>query len=217
MLRIAVIASLAFTSVAFAVGPRSRIDISGTYSSNWEDVTLVQSGDRVTGTYVCCGGGTIEGRITGGTLHYVWRQPNGSGQGVWTIDPDRLDGTWGSGQSEANGGRWDLVRKTTKQHANVDISGTYSSNWDDVKLVQDGNRVTGSYVCCGGGAIQGTIVNGRLRYEWKGNNGTWGLGTWKIDPNALGGTWGSGQNESSGGRWDLVRKATKAQSRQIAN
>ena len=47
MLRIAVIASLAITSVAFAVGPRSQIDISGTYSSNWEDVTLVQSGDRV--------------------------------------------------------------------------------------------------------------------------------------------------------------------------
>ena len=96
----------------------------------------------------------------------------------------------------------------------VNVTGSYSSNWDDVKLVQEGSRVHGTYVCCGGGTIEGRVVEGRLRYEWKGFNGTWGLGSWKVDSNKLDGTWGTGQNEANGGRWDLVRKT---QNRQIAN
>jgi hypothetical protein len=71
-------------------------------------LTLTQDGDRVYGTYVCCGGGTIEGRIERRTLRYTWRQPGGSGDGVWTIHPGRLDGTWGIGASDRDGGRWDL-------------------------------------------------------------------------------------------------------------
>jgi hypothetical protein len=120
MLRIAVIASLAITSVAFAITPKS-LNITGTYSSNWDDVKLVQDGDRVHGTYVCCGGGTIEGRIIEGrSLPYEWKGFNGTwGLGVWKIDSSKLDGTWGSGQNQSSGGRWDLVRKTqSKQIAN---------------------------------------------------------------------------------------------------
>jgi hypothetical protein len=119
--RLVVIAALAVAPVALAVTPQSpSVNVTGSYASNWDDVKLVQDGDRVRGTYVCCGGGTIEGRIiasaggTGRTLRYVWRQPSGWGLGVWTIDPHKLDGTWGTGQSEVNGGRWDLVRKAPK-------------------------------------------------------------------------------------------------------
>jgi hypothetical protein len=88
-----------------------RVEVTGQYRSNWDDVRLVQDGDRVTGTYVCCGGGTIEGRIVEGrTVRYRWKQPGGTGLGVWTIRGGRLDGTWGSGQRDRDGGRWDLER-----------------------------------------------------------------------------------------------------------
>ena len=85
---------------------------SPVYQSNWDEVRLMQHGQAVTGTYVCCGGGTIEGRIVEGrTLIYRWRQPGGEGRGVWTIkDADRLEGTWGVGEDRFDGGRWDLVR-----------------------------------------------------------------------------------------------------------
>ena len=91
---------------------RVRADVGGVYRSNWDEVRLVQRGAIVTGTYVCCGGGTIEGRIVEGrTLRYRWKQPGGEGRGVWTIDAaDQLLGTWGVGQDDANGGRWDLER-----------------------------------------------------------------------------------------------------------
>jgi hypothetical protein len=119
MQRLAVIAILAFAPVAFAITPQSR-RVTGTYHSNWDDVTLVQDGDRVHGTYVCCGGGTIEGRIIEGrTLRYMWRQPSATGMGVWRISDGRLDGTWGSGQSDSDGGRWDLtIAKPKSQIAN---------------------------------------------------------------------------------------------------
>lgn len=91
--------------------PSPRINVTGKYNSNWDDISLVQDGDRVTGTYVCCGRGTIEGRIIEGrTLRYVWRQPSAWGLGIWHVGNTQLEGTWGHQQNESNGGRWDLVR-----------------------------------------------------------------------------------------------------------
>ena len=101
-----------FASLAAADAPRKRT-ISGTYSSNWDDVTLEQDGNRVRGTYVCCGGGAIDGRIIEGrVIKYHWHQPGADGEGVWTITASgRLDGTWGTGQSVDDGGAWNLVPK----------------------------------------------------------------------------------------------------------
>lgn len=98
---------LGLASVAAAAG--DPVVVTGQYSSNYDAVTLIQLGDRVTGTYKCCGGGTIEGTIDGRTLHYRWKQPGSWGSGVWQISPGRLEGTWGSNGSETSGGRWDLV------------------------------------------------------------------------------------------------------------
>ena len=107
MLRVVVAIAFTLPLVAAAAGPQ----ISGRYKSNWDEVRLTQDGDRVYGTYVCCGGGTIEGRIIEGrTLRYRWKQPGGEGMGVWTIDGDQLSGTWGWNKDDDDGGRWDLVR-----------------------------------------------------------------------------------------------------------
>ncbi|HEY5928461.1 MAG TPA: hypothetical protein VIV11_42535 [Kofleriaceae bacterium] len=110
---------LAFALVfAFAAGAdaTSHVDVTGDWSSNWDDVKLVREGNRVFGTYVCCGGGKIEGRVfENRIIRYHWESPNGGGgEGVWEImSSQRLDGTWGSGQSDDDGGRWDLVRKSS--------------------------------------------------------------------------------------------------------
>jgi hypothetical protein len=101
-------------SVAAASSPkRAIVNVTGTYSSNWNDVSLVQEGTSVRGTYVCCGGGTIDGRvIEGSIIRYTWRQPGGHGEGVWRVTKSRrLDGTWGLRQSDNDGGPWTLVPK----------------------------------------------------------------------------------------------------------
>jgi len=116
---VAVAYLLAVAPLVFAT--TSQVNISGSYRSSWGDVRLSQDGNRVDGTYVCCGGGTIEGRIIEDrTIRYLWRQPGGWGQGVWTIGAGKLDGTWGVQHHESDGGRWDLVeaRGPRKQIAN---------------------------------------------------------------------------------------------------
>src|SRR5262245_14631677 len=114
VLRAAVLATMVAVAAASAGPAQVQVDTSGEYASNWEDVTLVQQGNYVHGTYVCCGGGTIDGRIyEGRVLRYHWKQAGGGeGEGIWDISADRLEGTWGTGQSDNDGGRWDLVRKS---------------------------------------------------------------------------------------------------------
>jgi hypothetical protein len=96
-----------------AANPTSSADVTGDYASNWDDVRLVQQGSYVHGTYVCCGGGTIDGRIyEGRVIRYHWKQAGAEGEGIWDITGDRLEGTWGTGQSDGDGGRWELVRES---------------------------------------------------------------------------------------------------------
>ena len=106
-MRVLALCVVAAGSIAAAQG--SPVSVTGQYSSNYDAVTLIQLGDRVTGTYKCCGGGTIEGQIDGRTLRYRWKQPGSAGSGVWQVSPGRLEGTWGQGSDEKSGGRWDLV------------------------------------------------------------------------------------------------------------
>lgn len=106
-MRLLALSVVAVASVAAAQG--APVVVTGQYTSNYDAVTLIQLGDRVTGTYKCCGGGTIEGQIDGRTLRYRWKQPGSWGSGVWVISPGRLEGTWGQNADEKSGGRWDLV------------------------------------------------------------------------------------------------------------
>lgn len=108
------LAVVSIAAVASAAAPRVP-NIAAEYTSNWGDVQLEQHGTRVNGTYVCCGSGTIEGRIINGRIiRYHWETSGsgGGGEGVWKILPSgRLEGTWGSGQSDSDGGAWNLERK----------------------------------------------------------------------------------------------------------
>ena len=109
--------AVALTTTLAGASARSQVSVAGDYQSNWDEVQLRQRGDRVTGTYVCCGGGTIEGRIIEGRiLRYRWQQPGAEGHGVWTIGDGRLDGTWGWGMDDDDGGRWDLVHDPKIAH-----------------------------------------------------------------------------------------------------
>jgi hypothetical protein len=114
-LLLAVVIAVAAPYVASAHNPRAKI-VTGVYQSNWGEVTLHQRGKRISGTYVCCGGGVIEGRIRddGKTIDYTWTQGEdgeAGGRGMWqVVAVGKLDGTWGSGDSPDDGGDWNLVR-----------------------------------------------------------------------------------------------------------
>jgi len=112
---------LSVAAVATASGTRT-VSVTGEYTSNWDDVSLAQSGTRVSGQYVCCGGGTIEGTlIEGRVIRYRWAEASSGtgGLGVWTVKKDgTLEGTWGWGNSDTDGGPWTLSRKPAQTIAN---------------------------------------------------------------------------------------------------
>jgi hypothetical protein len=123
MLRSFAVAAVMCVAAVATAGLRSQlaVNVSGVYTSNWDEVTLHQDGTRVRGTYVCCGGGTIDGRIVEGrVIKFHWHEPRGAGdgEGVWVIKDGRLDGTWGHGQSATDGGPWTLAPRSGGQFAN---------------------------------------------------------------------------------------------------
>ncbi len=83
---------------------------TGRFDSNYGPVELYQRGSHIRGRYQCCGGGTIEGTLTGNVIRYLWKQPGSSGRGVWVIaSTGELIGTWGM-TDEVGGGAWNLHR-----------------------------------------------------------------------------------------------------------
>lgn len=89
-------------------------NIAGTWDSTYGEVSLTQTGNRISGQYPCCGGGTLEGRIVeGAVVKFRWSEPRGAGEGegIWRIKGDgTLDGSWGHGQSDNDGSEWKLWR-----------------------------------------------------------------------------------------------------------
>jgi len=103
---------------------RARVyqDVSGTYDSQYGRVTLIQQGNRITGTYQNdAGPAVLKGRLRDGAVYFRWRQGDKEGKGMFSIRGRRhpmLVGTWGVYDSRSNGGRWTLepVRVGYRDH-----------------------------------------------------------------------------------------------------
>jgi hypothetical protein len=85
---------------------------TGTWKTDFNDMTLTQSGSAVTGTYGY-DNGRIEGTVSGNTLSGRWseapsyKEPNDAGRFVFTLGSDctSFTGTWGYG-GESTGSAW---------------------------------------------------------------------------------------------------------------
>jgi hypothetical protein len=83
--------------------------VGGAYESPFGTVYLQQTGAQISGSFDCCGGGSIDGRMVGNVVSYTWRQANGAwGRGTWVASEGRLMGNWGWEGSDYDGGPWDL-------------------------------------------------------------------------------------------------------------
>lgn len=100
---------------------KQRVDVTGSFDSNYGAVHLEQDGARIIGTYECCRGGRIVGTLRGSVIDYQWEQPGASGHGRWEVVDygEKLLGTWGTGESRTSGGAWDLQRRSSQNKPKV--------------------------------------------------------------------------------------------------
>jgi hypothetical protein len=79
-----------------------------------------------------------------------------------------------------------------------DLTGIWESNFGDVRLIQDGKTVIGSYQYRSFtrwvGEIKGKVVGNRVifHWQWKDYSSMTGIGYWDIAGNTLKGYWFSG-------------------------
>jgi hypothetical protein len=157
-----------------------------------------------------------------------------SGKGTWLVsnDGDALTGsyrlyatsfgnvlgTWNYGDVIGN---WNFRKIETEPAQVVDISGTYISEVTgdnqtlpfykiksrEVKLVQNGNYIKGSYG--ESGRIYGNIEGNTISFEWQ-KTWAYGKGEWTVKPggNEIVGKWHTTGGPAGSGKWNLTKIET---------
>ena len=157
-------------------------DWSGTWGSNWGQMTLTQSGNQVTGSYTH-DNGRISATVSGNTLRGIWSEapsyapPDDAGEMVFNMSADRqsFTGDWRYGSTGGwQSGGWTGTRLGSPTNdtitGNCDWSGTWDFDWSgELKLLQTGSHVTGTYIPGGWtytGTIDGTVSGNAFEGTW---------------------------------------------------
>ena len=169
-------------------------NISGAYTTDFNEMTLQQSGNKVTGTYKYSNG-VIEGTLNGKILTGTWTQSNGKGKLVFVFNNDfsAFSGKWGHNDAEPSSA-WN-GKKIIADIPN--ISGAYTTDFNEMTLQQSGNKVTGTYKYSNG-VIEGTLNGKILTGTWTQSNGKGKLVfVFNNDFSAFSGKWGYNDAEPS--------------------
>ena len=185
-------------------------DVSGVYATNFNEMTLTQSGKSVTGTYKHRGG-RLEGTLDGDVLTGWWYQSNGKGRLRFEFKPDRsgFAGKWSYNDAPPKES-WNGVRIIEEQPADaeaappaLDVTGVYDTDYRQLTLRQQGNLISGEYTHQNGkidGVLHGYVVTGR----WSQSNGS-GKFSFRFAPDGSGfeGKWGNNEATPSA-KWNGV-------------
>jgi hypothetical protein len=147
--------------------------ISGVYSTDFNEMTLIQNGNKVTGTYKHQNG-RIEGTLDGQTITGWWYQDNGKGKFIFKFNSDYsgFKGKWGYNDAEP-GSVWNGTKISVQQPTLSDagkINGVFNTDFNELTFVQNGNKITGTYKHQNG-RIEGTLDGLTLTGWWYQDNG----------------------------------------------
>jgi len=149
-------------------------NISGTYNTDFKEMTITQNGNKVTGTYKHQNG-RIEGTLNGLTLTGFWFQDNGKGKLVFEFNSDfsGYTGKWGYNDA-APASKWNGTRIGGGQAIITNdtgkIDGVFNTDFKEMTITQNGNKVTGTYKHQNG-RIEGTLNGLTLTGFWFQDNG----------------------------------------------
>jgi len=159
-------------------------NFAGAWYHNFGTMSLAQSGNSVSGTYVNSilgSTGTLAGTVTGNTFNGTWSISGGSGPIQWTLGSggQTFDGNFNSGAF-----KWCGARTGANFPAGCAFAATWIANVNggagSLNLTQNGTSVSGTYF---NGSSSGTIESGTLTYS----GGQAALtATWRLSPSNSG-------------------------------
>lgn len=197
-----------------------KMDATGFWESNYGSIYLEQIENTVVGKYDR-NNGRLEGILEGNTLVGTWFENRykfdgfdtlGSFKMTFNID-NTFSGARGINDSLISEGTWNGKKvinenKLLKPVETLDISGTWSTNFNILNLTQTGFNVSGEFDYRNGrllGVIFGNIMTGTWYHDFN-NDGEYerrGRFVFKFSEEGtlLSGTWGYSNSFSDGGHW----------------
>ena len=119
---IAALVALALVCCAGFARPKAtplpaNISFEGNWDSTWGRMVIKQEGKHVHGTFTGYREGGLSGDLDGNIWKFVWDQrvPRQHGHGYLQMSSDgqHIEGRWGYGADDLEGGRWAGDRDTT--------------------------------------------------------------------------------------------------------
>jgi len=188
-------------------------------SKDVHEITIAQNGDQLTGTFDE-GRGKLWGEIRGDTIKFEWAGQTHTGRGKWTFKPGSNESSVSLGANSGSGeAKFNLTKIESVPAQIVDISGTYISEVTgpyrsklglnganpEVKLVQEGSKVTGTFEP--GGKLWGDVNGDSIELDYFSLSGMMGKVNWKVKPggNEMVGIWAYKETIRKDGNWTLTR------------
>jgi hypothetical protein len=192
---------------------------------NGKLIVLKQTGNTITGSASSqsdwfTGAREMKGTREGNIINFYIISGN-EVIGSWEINADatKLEGEWFTNGAGGASGKWNLTKIESDAAPIPDVSGTYISEVTgpyrsklgltganpEVKLVQEGSKVTGTFEP--GGKLWGDVTGDSLELDYLGLGGIQGKVYWKIKPgsNEMAGTWAYKETVGKDGSWNLTR------------
>ncbi len=133
---------------------------AGRWDTTYGPMTLTQQGAFVAGSYFWDGKRcTVQGKVDGRRLTFTYREPEVSGEGWFELaaDGQSFRGKWRE-KGRPDWGEWTGTRVV------LGFPGLWRTSYGDLRLVQEGQRIHGTY--SGGGTIAGELKDGRLVFRY---------------------------------------------------
>ncbi len=167
--------------------------LAGTY--RWEDGRIVLEvregklmGSNGTTSLVCSG--AVD-------LACTWEEHGVEGWAHLRRDADgNLRGDFGKTGAHAPDGTWVLRRVIVHEG----FAGDYTSTYGDVKLLQVGNRVTGTYP---DGTLDCVVHDREIACDWIESGSSGKAKLVRSADGTLKGTWGNASSDTDGGDWEM--------------
>ncbi|MBI3269727.1 MAG: hypothetical protein HYZ53_11945 [Planctomycetes bacterium] len=201
-----VVAGAAARADGGAAGAGAK-SFGGAWVTTYGEMTLAEDGGRVTGRYQMgnepC---TIEGKVEGARLTFVYREPDAEGEGWFELAADgkTFSGKWRPKGEEA-WQPWVGKRGSAADGGSSSFAGVWNTTWGKMRLVEEAGRVHGLYSYTAASTLAGEVKEKRLTFQYKEPKAA-GEGWFELskDGDAFAGKWrATGEKDWKG--WEGTR------------